>query len=199
MSHCRYQFTSLGLIWSFACRALEVKEILDRALAQPGGSEHPGLLHLYIHLMEMSSTPEAALEVSGRLQGLIPDAGHLNHMPSHIHVLCGDYRGAITSNIQATQSDQKYLARSGNLNFYSLYRVHNYHFLIYAAMFAGRSKVALEAMNQSESTIPEELLRIQSPPSKSKERSLSICIINSSTFLSREDSISPNPDAISRL
>ena len=26
----------------------------------PGGRAHPGLLHMYIHLMEMSPTPEAA-------------------------------------------------------------------------------------------------------------------------------------------
>lgn len=114
--------------------------------------------------MEMSSTPEAALEVSARLQELVPDAGHLNHMPSHIYVLCGDYERAIASNLLATRSDQKFFARSGSLNFYSLYRCHNYHFLMYAAMFAGQSKVALEAMNQSESLIPEKLLRVQSPP-----------------------------------
>lgn len=143
-----------------------MKTILDQALAQPGGSDHAGILHLYIHLMEMSGVPESALKASERLQGLVPDAGHLNHMPSHIYVLCGDYERAITSNKVATRSDQKFLARSGNLNFYSLYRCHNYHFLIYAAMFAGQSKIALEAMDQNESSIPEELLRIQSPPSK---------------------------------
>ena len=115
--------------------------------------------------MEMSSTPEAALEVSDRLQNLIPDAGHLNHMPSHIYVLCGDYERAIAANVQATHSDQKFLARSGNLNFYSLYRCHNYHFLIYAAMFAGQSKAALDAMNGVEASVSEELLLIQSPPS----------------------------------
>jgi len=36
---------------------LEAKRVLDSALAQPGGMTHPGLLHFYIHLMEMSPTP----------------------------------------------------------------------------------------------------------------------------------------------
>ena len=39
-------------------RTLEAKEVLERGLAQPDGMEHPGLLHLYIHLMEMSPHPE---------------------------------------------------------------------------------------------------------------------------------------------
>lgn len=148
----------------FMSRTLDVKDVLRKALAQPGGNDHPGLLHLFIHLMEMSSTPELALGVSTRLQGLVPDAGHLNHMPSHIYILCGDYDRAIASNLLATRSDQKFLARSGSLNFYSLYRCHNYHFLLYAAMFAGQSEVAMEAVSKSESLIPEELLRVQSPP-----------------------------------
>ncbi len=41
--------------------SLEAKSVLDRALQQEGVYEHPGILHLYIHLMEMSQTPEAAL------------------------------------------------------------------------------------------------------------------------------------------
>jgi tetratricopeptide (TPR) repeat protein len=56
---------------------LEAKAVLEAALARPGGMEHPGLLHFYIHLMEMSSTPEAALEAANALRRLVPDAGHL--------------------------------------------------------------------------------------------------------------------------
>lgn len=58
-------------------RTLESKRILERALSQEGGNKHPGLLHLYIHLMEMSATPEQALPVADNLRGLVPDAGHL--------------------------------------------------------------------------------------------------------------------------
>ena len=144
-------------------RTLEAKEVLDRALAQVGGLTHPGLLHLYIHLMEMSSTPEAALPVANHLRGLVPDAGHLHHMPTHLDILCGDYQRAITSNSDAIRADEKFLARAGPLNFYSLYRSHDYHFLIYAAMFAGQSKPALDTVARLEASIPEDLLRVKSP------------------------------------
>ena len=58
-------------------RTLEAKGILERALSQEGGNRHPGLLHLYIHLMEMSATPEQALPMADNLRDLVPDAGHL--------------------------------------------------------------------------------------------------------------------------
>jgi tetratricopeptide (TPR) repeat protein len=145
-------------------RTLEAKAVLERALATDAGRDHPGLLHLYIHLMEMSSTPEAALPVADRLRGLVPDAGHLHHMPSHLEVLCGDYRRVVSDNIRAIEADEKYHARAGAMNFYTLYRSHNYHFTIYGAMFLGQSEVALRAAAQLEASIPEELLRVQSPP-----------------------------------
>ncbi|KIX06757.1 uncharacterized protein Z518_04733 [Rhinocladiella mackenziei CBS 650.93] len=143
---------------------LKVKMVLDRALAQPGGLRHPGILHLYIHLMEMSGTPEIALPVADHLRGLVPDAGHLNHMPTHLDILCGDYRRAISSNLDAIRADEKFLARAGPLKFYTLYRSHDYHFCLYAAMFAGQSQVALETLSWLEASIPEELLRVKSPP-----------------------------------
>lgn len=145
-------------------RTLEAKTVLDRALTTEAGRRHPGILHLYIHLMEMSPTPEAALPVADRLRGLVPDAGHLHHMPSHLEVLCGDYRRVVSDNSVAIAADEKFHARAGAMNFYTLYRSHNYHFKIYGAMFLGQSETALETAAQLEASIPEELLRVQSPP-----------------------------------
>jgi len=145
-------------------RTMEAKEVLDRALSMENGLRHAGILHLYIHLMEMSGMPETALTVADHLRGLVPDAGHLNHMPTHLDILCGDYRRAIASNSEAIRADERFLARAGPLNFYTLYRSHNYHFRIYAAMFSGQSKIALQTMAQLEESIPEDLLRVKSPP-----------------------------------
>ncbi|KAI1459668.1 TPR domain protein [Annulohypoxylon moriforme] len=145
-------------------RTLEAKEILERAMAQPGGSHHPGLLHLYIHLMEMSLTPETALPAANTLRELVPDAGHLNHMPTHIDVLVGDYASAITSNQSAIVADDKFFARDPGHAFYTLYRMHDMHFRIYAAMFAGQSRVALSTVSRVEAALPESLLRVESPP-----------------------------------
>ncbi|MEV4682812.1 tetratricopeptide repeat protein [Streptomyces kurssanovii] len=145
-------------------RTLEAKAVLERAIGTGRGKAHPGLLHMYVHLMEMSPTPEAALPVADRLRGLVPDAGHLQHMPTHLEVLCGDYRRVVSDNTAAIAADEKYYARAGAMNFYTLYRSHNYHFKIYGAMFLGRSGTALETAAQLEASIPEELLRVQSPP-----------------------------------
>ncbi|KAG9664612.1 TPR domain protein, partial [Aureobasidium melanogenum] len=143
---------------------LEVKAVLERALTDPFSDQHPGLLHMYIHLMEMSSTPEAALPKANLLRGLVPDAGHLHHMPTHLDILCGDYESAAKWNVEAITADQKFLDRAGPVNFYTLYRSHDYHFRIYAAMFAGQSKIALESVEGLEKSLPEELLRVKSPP-----------------------------------
>ncbi|MFC7983936.1 hypothetical protein [Streptomyces sp. NPDC057336] len=145
-------------------RTLEAKDVLERALATEGGRAHPGVLHLYIHLMEMSATPEAALTVADRLRGLVPDAGHLHHMPSHLEVLCGDYRRVVSDNAAAIAADEKYHARAGAMNFYTLYRAHNHHFRIYGAMFLGQYETALDAAARLEASVPEELLRVESPP-----------------------------------
>lgn len=145
-------------------RTPQAKAVLERALATAAGRDHPGLLHLYVHLMEMSPTPEAALPLADRLRGLVPDAGHLHHMPSHLEVLCGDYRRVVSDNTRAIEADEKYHARAGAMNFYTLYRSHNYHFKIYGAMFLGQYQVALTTAAQLEASIPEGLLRVQSPP-----------------------------------
>ncbi|MDQ2623281.1 MAG: hypothetical protein M3Y45_09625 [Actinomycetota bacterium] len=143
---------------------VEAREVLERGMARPGGMEHPGLLHMYLHLIEMSGEPEAGLEAADRLRTLVPDAGHLLHMPSHIDVLVGDYRRVVEANSAAIAADQKYFDRVGGLNFYSLYRSHDFHFRIYGAMFLGQSQVALESSEALVAALPPELLRIESPP-----------------------------------
>lgn len=145
-------------------RTLETKRILDHALSLPGGREHPGCLHLYIHLMEISKTPEAGMPAADCLRNLVPDAGHLNHMPSHLDVLVGDYAGSVKANTNAIHADEKFLAREGAMNFYTLYRSHDYHFRLYGAMFSGQSRIALETVDMLEASISEQLLRVESPP-----------------------------------
>lgn len=145
-------------------RVVEAKRILDDALATPAGRAHPGILHLYLHTMEMSTTPEAALPAADLLRGLVPDAGHLRHMPSHIDVLCGNYRDSIVANLAAVQVDRHFVERQGPLNFYSLYRAHNLHFVVYSAMFEGNSAIALRAADELSGQLTPELLAIESPP-----------------------------------
>ena len=55
-------------------QTVRAQAVLDRALRSPGGRAHPGILHMYIHLMEMSPYPERARPAAERLRGLVPDA-----------------------------------------------------------------------------------------------------------------------------
>jgi hypothetical protein len=87
-------------------RTAEAREVLDRALESPAARAHPGVLHMYIHLMEMSPYPERARPAAEHLRGLVPDAGHLHHMPTHLDVLCGDYGRVVASNADAIAADE---------------------------------------------------------------------------------------------
>ena len=142
----------------------EAITVLERSLAQAGGMQHPGLLHMYIHLMEMSPYPQRALRAADALRIAVPDAGHLAHMPTHIDVLCGHYKNVVDWNGRATVGDRKFVKQRGVRNFYSLYRCHNYHFKIYGAMFLGQYQPALQAANDLIANLPEKLLRVESPP-----------------------------------
>ena len=142
----------------------EAMAVLERGMAgSTGARPHPGLLHMYVHTMEMSPFPERALRAADQLRDLVPDAGHLVHMPTHIDVLCGNYRDVVTGNRRAIVADRKFLEREGALNFYTLYRCHDYHFTIYGAMFLGQPEPALEAAAELRATLTEELLRIEVP------------------------------------
>ncbi|NOD34020.1 MULTISPECIES: hypothetical protein [unclassified Ruegeria] len=144
---------------------LEAQEVLEWAIANdPDAMSHPGLLHLYVHLMEMSPTPEKALKAGDVLRTLVPDAGHLVHMPTHIDVLCGHYQNVVHWNEKASEADLKYYEREGAFNIYTGYRQHNYHFAIYGALFLGQIEPALRANQGLWDTTPEEMLRIESPP-----------------------------------
>lgn len=143
---------------------LQVKSVLERALAQEKADLHPGLLHLYIHYIEMSPTPELGVNAADRLRDLVPEAGHLQHMPTHLDVLIGDWRRSIASNYSSTVADDKYVRHAGAYNFYTFYRLHDYHSLIYAAMFAGKWQTAIDGVDRMEASVPEGVLRMQSPP-----------------------------------
>jgi len=143
----------------------EARSVLESAFRDlPGAMDHPGLLHLHVHLMEMSPHPEAALVTGDRLREVSPDMGHLTHMPTHIDIQCGHYRDALHWNQKAIVADRKFYDRAGPMNFYSGYRIHNYHFAAYGAMFLGQYAPAVAAADELIETMPEAFLRVPSPP-----------------------------------
>lgn len=144
---------------------LEAQSVLEAMFDQHAEAwSHPGLLHLYVHLMEMSPTPEKALKAGDVLRELVPDAGHLIHMPTHLDVQCGHYRDVLHWNWKATQVDRKALESMGVYTLYTGYRIHNYHFAVYGAMFLGQYEPAMKMAQELTDVTPEELLRVESPP-----------------------------------
>jgi tetratricopeptide (TPR) repeat protein len=107
---------------------------------------HIGANHYYIHAVEASKTPGRALASAGRLETLVPDAGHLVHMPAHIYMRTGNYEGAVASNAKAADVDRQYIkARGANGLYPMMYYNHNLDFLASAAMMSGQFKEAKNA------------------------------------------------------
>src|SRR5581483_5555118 len=100
---------------------------------------HPGANHYYIHAVEASPHPEKALPAAHKLDTLVPEAGHLVHMPAHIYMRTGDFDAAANSNARAAAIDERFIQQTGAAGLYPLmYYNHNVHFESAAAAMAGR-------------------------------------------------------------
>jgi hypothetical protein len=88
---------------------------------------HPGLIHMYVHLSEMSAHPDRARSICEPLRTSLPHAGHLIHMPTHIDVLVGEYDKCVRSNLHAIEADMYTMrtspATAGRESFYFGYIV----------------------------------------------------------------------------
>lgn len=122
---------------------LEILEVLEGVLRRD--PNHPGANHYYIHAVEASRNPERALPSAHRLGNLMPGAGHMVHMPSHIFIRTGDHELSATVNVTAAEVDRKYIERSGAKGVYPLmYYSHNLHFVSYARMRQGKYDESLD-------------------------------------------------------
>jgi tetratricopeptide (TPR) repeat protein len=122
----------------------EILQTLETQLAR--WPDHPGLNHFYIHAVEASPNPSLALAHAERLQALVPNAGHLVHMPAHIFLRTGRYHDAVLANVAAIKADSNYITQCHAQGMYPLaYVPHNHHFLSAAATFGGNSAQALLA------------------------------------------------------
>ena len=121
--------------------------------------KHPGALHMYIHLMEPTCTPERAEKAADTLLTLMPAAGHTVHMASHIYQRIGLYADSIKSNQLAIAADEDYLAQYQAQGIYPLaYYPHNIHFLWFAATLDGQSKIAIDAARNAAAKISDTTL-----------------------------------------
>jgi tetratricopeptide (TPR) repeat protein len=139
--------------------AAEIVALLEQVLALD--PNHPAALHFYIHAVEASSDPGRALAAADRLRALVPVAGHMLHMPSHIDVLLGHWDEAIAANQRALAADAAYRVVRPQQEFHHVYMAHNQQMLSFAAMMSGRSALAIEASRQVAEGVPDEYARRQ--------------------------------------
>ncbi|WP_425234245.1 tetratricopeptide repeat protein [Ulvibacterium sp.] len=140
-----------------APNTLRGKAALEKAINI--NADHPGAHHYYIHMVELPK-PDLAIPSADKLGGLMPAAGHLVHMPSHIYIRVGRYLDAVKSNQKAILADEDYISQCYSQGMYPLgYYPHNLHFLWSAASLLGNSKMAIEAAQKTAEKVPISELR----------------------------------------
>jgi tetratricopeptide (TPR) repeat protein len=135
----------------------EIVDVLERVIARD--PNHPGACHYYIHAVE-AVAPAKAIACAERLAKLMPGAGHLVHMPAHIYIRVGRYNDAIETNVHAVHTDESYIATEGPTGVYPIgYYPHNYHFLSFAQIMAGRSADAIATAHTLVGKVPVDIAR----------------------------------------
>ncbi|HKA43015.1 MAG TPA: hypothetical protein VKF40_13590 [Burkholderiales bacterium] len=133
----------------------ELVNTLERVLKQR--PDHAGAIHLYIHAVEASDNPKRAERYADRLGKLMPGAGHVVHMPSHIYYRVGRYKESLAVNNTAVKVDEAYIERHHPAGIYPLgYYPHNVHFVMVSAQMAGDASSVIESAGKLSKLIPEE-------------------------------------------
>ena len=137
---------------------LDIIKALEEVLAVD--SNHIGANHYYVHALEASPHPENALPSARRLATLVPNAGHLVHMPAHIYMRTGNYAGADHANDTAAHVDSSYITKNDIKGIYPmLYYTHNLHFLAVAQYFQGKYTEAKISMDACVKQVPPEMVQ----------------------------------------
>ncbi len=131
---------------------------LEQVLAKK--PDHPGAIHLYIHAVEASTDARRAEPYADRLGKLMPGAGHIVHMPSHIYYRMGRYKDALAVNRVAARVDEAYIARFKPAGVYPAgYYPHNVHFVMVSAQMGGDARTVIEAAKKLAGIVPDELAK----------------------------------------
>jgi tetratricopeptide (TPR) repeat protein len=135
----------------------DIVAILEGVLAK--NPHHPGANHYYIHAVEASPDPGKAVSAAERLPGMMPAAGHLEHMPAHIMQRVGRYEAAAEANRYGIAADLAYYAATTPLDYYVMYTAHNYQFLAFSAAMEGRKAETIQAARQSRALVSDDMLQ----------------------------------------
>src|SRR5687768_14461855 len=144
--------------WTRDGRPYEATTQIQSALAFVIGKHrnHPGALHLWIHLWEAADPKKAEAEAD-RLVPLMPGAGHMVHMPAHIYQRVGRHADVVRVNLLAAKADEEYIAQCRAQGLYPLaYYPHNLHFIWMGASASGQKTLAIESAKKLAAAVPAE-------------------------------------------
>jgi tetratricopeptide (TPR) repeat protein len=133
----------------------EIVTTLETVLTR--NPKHPGANHYYIHAVEASTTPDRAVPAAERIGAMMPGAGHVVHMPSHIFQRVGRYEESAVANRDADVADKAYYAKTAAIDYYPMYSAHNLQFLAAAASMEGRSAETIKALRDVRGVFSDEL------------------------------------------
>ncbi len=136
-------------------RTREVIALLEQVLER--NPDHAAAIHLFIHIVEASDTPERAEKYADRLGALMPAAGHIVHMPAHIYIRVGRYLDSVRVNQAAIEADEALIEKLESNGIYPMvYYPHNIHFVMTSAQMAGAKEIALKAAHKLDAALPME-------------------------------------------
>lgn len=137
-------------------READIQKRLEGVLAKD--PNHASAIHLYIHLVEASDRPERAEAYADTLAALMPGAGHIVHMPSHIYYRVGRYTDSLAANEAASKVDERYIAATGAVGVYPIgYYSHNVHFVLVSAQLLGDSRLVLDQADKLDQVLSNEV------------------------------------------
>ena len=130
----------------------QAKTALEKAInINPNNA---GAHHYYIHMVELPM-PDLAEASADRIGSLMPGAGHIVHMASHIYIRIGRYKDAVKVNQHAILADEDYISQCYSQGIYPLgYYPHNIHFLWSSASLLGASDIAIDAAKKTAEKVP---------------------------------------------
>ena len=134
----------------------QIVGVLRHVLAR--NPQHPGANHYYIHAVEASQHPEQAVPSAEMLEGMMPGAGHLEHMPAHILQRVGRYEEAAEANRKGAAADLAYLKETAPPDYYPMYLIHNFQFLAASAGMEGRRAETIQALRDARQHMPDAML-----------------------------------------
>ena len=147
-------------LWSLdgspAPGTVEIVSLLENTLAK--NPNHPGANHYLIHALEASPHPEKAVAAVELLPGMMPAAGHMEHMPAHIFQRVGRYREAAEANRKGAAADMAYFAKTRPLDYYAMYTAHNYQFLAFSTAMQGNKAKTIAAARDARAAISDDIL-----------------------------------------